>query len=599
MKKVSVPIVPCGRAHRATAFLLMLLTLMFLTVPALVSAAPPKQEPMQVPSLDNGIVLWAQNCAPCHGVSGKGDGPTIAAMDNVSIPDFTDPEAAKTRAPADMFTTIREGRMDKLMPPWKDRLSDEQIWDVAAYAQSLSASATDLEAGRAVFAENCAECHGEDGAAAEGIDLSDPTALAAKTRQALFNTLRAAKGNHAALAGLSDVALWQSLAVARTFSLKMLTSPQLNGIFSGQIINGSTGQPVPDVPLTLYVLDSNGQTLETREGSSDAQGNFTFKNLDRSHTRTYGLEASYLGISYFSQEPVVFLPDEDRAAQNITVYETTQDASTVSQGTFHRIISFGVDAMSVADVYVFSNSGDRTFVGELQADGTPATVKIALPAEATEINFRSKTVREVEDGVYLGGEPVPPGQESYTLFVSYLIPFSEDRISVKTPLFYNVAGLNVLASDQGQSIESAQLEFNGVQSIQGSDFQIWAGSGLKAGQTFEMTFADLDKIEVPSAAGESAVSQRAGATVFNQNIALWSALVLGLLAMVFAIFFLGRPQPQPETAGGLPAERDRLLIMLKELDRLKQDGELDDAQYRQLQQNYRNSLKHLLAQRHD
>jgi len=158
-------------------------------------AAPPKQEPTQKPSVVKGATLWAENCAPCHGATGKGDGPTAASL-KFKPADFTDVEAAKTRTLAEVFTTIKEGRMDKMMPPWKNRLTDNEIWDVAAYAQNLSVTSADLSAGKTVYAENCATCHGADGVG-DGIDLTQPTLLINKSSQDLFDELRAAQGDHA------------------------------------------------------------------------------------------------------------------------------------------------------------------------------------------------------------------------------------------------------------------------------------------------------------------------------------------------------------------------------------------------------------------
>ncbi|MFQ5578508.1 MAG: c-type cytochrome, partial [Anaerolineae bacterium] len=443
-----------------------------LLVPSSAAAAPPRQDPLQKPSVVAGMGVYIENCAPCHGVTGLGDGPTAPALDFPPA-NFADPEPAKTRTLTDMVATITDGRMDKLMPPWGARLSKEEIWDVAAYIQNLSVSPATLDAAAAAYAENCAECHGPQGDGA-GVDFSQPAALTGDSLQTLFDRLRPAAGDHAPLADLPDETLWQSLIAVRNFGLEL---PVLDGVLRGQVTNGTTGQTGAGIALTLYALSPGGDPLQTFTAVSDADGAFSFNNLNRDHSLSYALEGAYLDISYFSAGPVVFVPGEREATLNLSVFETTPDPSAVYQSNLHRIMSFGAGWMSIADVYIFGNRGDRSFVGQPGEDGLPETVKIALPAEATNISFRNNTVRQIEDGsgTYLDSQPIPPGADVYTLFVTYDIPIEGKTKTVETPLFYSIQSVNVLATDQGQTIESPHLTLAGIESIQGNDYMRLTG----------------------------------------------------------------------------------------------------------------------------
>ncbi|RME45682.1 MAG: hypothetical protein D6796_10090, partial [Caldilineae bacterium] len=111
-----------NRFRLAILLLLPALLLPLLRTPANVVAAPPRQEPPRTPSVTRGAALWLENCAPCHGTTGAGDGPTAASL-QFPPADFTDVEAARARTLTGMFTTIKEGRMDRFMPPWGARLS--------------------------------------------------------------------------------------------------------------------------------------------------------------------------------------------------------------------------------------------------------------------------------------------------------------------------------------------------------------------------------------------------------------------------------------------------------------------------------------------
>jgi mono/diheme cytochrome c family protein len=65
----------------------------------------------------------SQGCVACHGNNARG----------AVGPDLTDDEWL--RAPSDemIFNTIRNGRSGTLMSPFKDAMSDDQIWQIVTY----------------------------------------------------------------------------------------------------------------------------------------------------------------------------------------------------------------------------------------------------------------------------------------------------------------------------------------------------------------------------------------------------------------------------------------------------------------------------------
>ena len=50
--------------------------------------------PAQAPSTENGAAIFAEKCAPCHGVKGLGDGPQGIQL-GVTVPAFGLPEIAR------------------------------------------------------------------------------------------------------------------------------------------------------------------------------------------------------------------------------------------------------------------------------------------------------------------------------------------------------------------------------------------------------------------------------------------------------------------------------------------------------------------------
>src|SRR5512145_3547581 len=54
--------------------------------------------PAQAPSTGNGALIFAEKCAPCHGVTGLGDGEQGIKL-NVPVPAFGLPEVARPASP--------------------------------------------------------------------------------------------------------------------------------------------------------------------------------------------------------------------------------------------------------------------------------------------------------------------------------------------------------------------------------------------------------------------------------------------------------------------------------------------------------------------
>lgn len=97
--------------------------------------------PSTEPDLALGATLFAENCTRCHGVNGQGDGELVK-LGQVQAPlDFTDPATIAGKTPQDYYTIITNGKLDTLMPPWANKLSDDQRWAVANYVYSMSSGA--------------------------------------------------------------------------------------------------------------------------------------------------------------------------------------------------------------------------------------------------------------------------------------------------------------------------------------------------------------------------------------------------------------------------------------------------------------------------
>jgi putative copper export protein/mono/diheme cytochrome c family protein len=99
---------------------------------ALVNPIPPNME-----SLVSGGELYQENCLPCHGVSGAGDGP-IGRTLNPPPADLTLHTAPGVHPDGRLYDWITNGFPDSVMPAFKEHLTDEDRWHLVNYIRTLS-----------------------------------------------------------------------------------------------------------------------------------------------------------------------------------------------------------------------------------------------------------------------------------------------------------------------------------------------------------------------------------------------------------------------------------------------------------------------------
>ena len=133
--------------------------------------------------------VFRAQCGRCHGRDGRGN-------DETGAPDLTTGQFSRVSSDAGMFEVIREGIDGTAMIGISPRASDQSVWQIVSYINSLNLDPADYDLpgdaarGEQVYAgANCGTCHmvrGEGGRT--GPDLStvgsrlDPDELATSLR---------------------------------------------------------------------------------------------------------------------------------------------------------------------------------------------------------------------------------------------------------------------------------------------------------------------------------------------------------------------------------------------------------------------------------
>ena len=85
-------------------------------------------------NVKKGNEVYLDNCVPCHGINGDGQGPLGVRL---GARDFTKGEFQKGSGDEQIFNTISNGIPPK-MPAWGKKLSAQERRDVAAFIRTFS-----------------------------------------------------------------------------------------------------------------------------------------------------------------------------------------------------------------------------------------------------------------------------------------------------------------------------------------------------------------------------------------------------------------------------------------------------------------------------
>lgn len=100
------------------------------------ASGPSNPLPNDAQTILAGQKLYIANCTPCHGASGRGDGPAGTAL-NPRPSDFAQHMVPGKHTDGQIFLWIKHGFPNSAMPVWDKRLTDAQIWQLVRYLRTF------------------------------------------------------------------------------------------------------------------------------------------------------------------------------------------------------------------------------------------------------------------------------------------------------------------------------------------------------------------------------------------------------------------------------------------------------------------------------
>lgn len=275
------------------------------------------------------------------------------------------------------------------------------------------------------------------------------------------------------------------LLLAVLLSLRLggtLPLSEVQGLIQGRVANG-TADGGSTAGLEVALLVWQGKTPKpTLTAMTDAQGDFQFQGLETGGEWTYLLRVSYEGVIY-SHGPFSFEAGKGVYEAWLDVYETTTDEAGIVVERAHLLLEFADASLRVAELYIFFNPGDRTYIGQEEVEGRRATWSFLLPRGASDLVLDDGALGGrflAIQGGFVDTEPQWPGRTS--VMFRYRLDCAARDCALTKEITAPTANLNVLLPDTGMRLESERLSFAGRIEAQGGSYLNYVGRNIAAGE---------------------------------------------------------------------------------------------------------------------
>lgn len=584
------------------------------TVPARATSRPAVPETFDnLVSLEHGVAVFAENCIRCHGITGAGDGEMVLNGKVQNVPDFTDPLKIQELSLQEWFDTITNGRLDALMPPWKDALSAKDRWAVALYTYTLAYTSPTVAQGQSFYEAQCLDCHAVDGSGTEegeslqglvsfaqvslqemvtnhSTDLQLPTAntedldAVVKYLRLLSSESRALPDPNLVVSPPHPVATEE--VVENGQQTTSVDIPESIGILRGRILQGTEGgASVEGMEAILHIYDSQLRE-QIAEYVVGADGTYDYDEVVIRPDFAYRMTVNYNDVIY-SSAILIGDPNENEIVLDVTIYETGADESALEITSWATQINLTAEGLYIIEVIDMINRSDRAYLRHNLANASESvSVGFALPDNA-QLQLDHTDPNRIllsDDGrTVFDIAPVQPNSEHYVQY-SYLLPI-ENAGEILQPIDYQVTGpIAFFVENSHLEFEADSTELVETSSFNSQEYNVYEVSQTPAvGQTLSYDVR-LRISPITGVIGEQTVTREVLALIL---------LMAGLGLVIGAVFVIWRNRrlvTSPEVSEDLTVET--IMQQIAELDNQFDAGAIEKTIYQQ----QRNQLKSRLMQ---
>ncbi|MBI5652078.1 MAG: hypothetical protein HZC40_16810 [Chloroflexi bacterium] len=371
------------------------------------------------------------------------------------------------------------------------------------------------------------------------------------------------------------------------------------GKIEGKLVNGTKDAKVQNastVTVTLLSAAAGVTAPMSQTTKSDADGKFSFANLDATASTRYLILATYLGVEY-ATDVLTFPAAQTVMTPTITVHETTNDVAVLRVMQSHLVIEVTPRAFNIIQIVQVVNESDRALVG---ATATSPTLRVPVLAGAQDIQFERFDAGDPtpRDGALAYSAPFVPGMDQ--VVYNYTVPFTPPTYQFALKMPSDVGKLRILLSDTSAKISSAQLAAPTIFPTQGGqNFLLTTVDNLKAGTEVKATFENVtgnpSAPVAPGAPGTLPTTQPTATTPDNTPLIAGVAIGgVGLIALGL-IGFIFRKRQVAQMEEQLDEERRvELLQELADLDDEYEEKKISEEDYKRVRAALKTELRELM-----
>ena len=354
---------------------------------------------------------------------------------------------------------------------------------------------------------------------------------------------------------------------------------------SGVVKNGTANASVPsDLQVRLHSFGAAATdtgAVATFTTTLSADGAYRFENVPAQVGGQIIVSAQYENVLYTSEAAKLDASQlQLETPLTVTVYETTTESTGLHVEQMHLFLNFASGQVTVGELYVLSNVGDRTIVNP------QGSVQLVVPPGAIDLNVQGE--QEGTDYVrtaqgFAETSPIIPGSGTGQSLFTFSLPYT-GQLSLEQKVLYPVTAAGVLMPDVGVKLQSSQLQDQGVQDIQGSAYHIYGMNSLPPGGliTFQLS-------------GQPGSASPAAQPAFDPRSAAVGVGALGVVLAGVGVWLYRRSRGGEALPGNADADQENLLQAIADLDDAFDKNEIEAETYARRRARLKAKLVELMA----
>jgi hypothetical protein len=357
---------------------------------------------------------------------------------------------------------------------------------------------------------------------------------------------------------------------------------QAQGRIQGEVVNGTTGQPVANQSVQLLL--PRGGMQRVAMATTDAGGRFAFPAAHIDPSSFYLVQAAYQGVDY--NAPAQFDP-EGTATLSITVYDASSSAPPLRIQSARVVVHAQGSLAHVQEMLAVRNASDppRSYAnpnGTFRFRLSNGTAEPnAAVAGLMNMPLPQPVNRGKGPGEYFLQCPLKPGLT--IVMVAYDVDYSSNHLELSDSYPFPIDSAELLVSPQSLTVDSPLFKPAGSDADTGS--QRYVATGLKNGTKLEARLSGeavgLEQAESGPGEGQVKVLPNPLGRLYVPLLACFLLLLLWALGVRLAKEW-PRFKGQRRTSSvqkELEASADALFNSLADLDELFAAGKVAEKQY--------------------